>query len=207
MKIIRTRYWILLILLTTQDLTVKGIDSLKYYFSFNYYKDLSDTYGGGNLLSGEYTVFKSWYGASLSYGHFQSQSTYTFKITVDEINKSVEIPIEEMAIMKIGTLSILLKPIQKSWIDTDIVFGLAIGQARSSILEGVYYNYSFIENKFTYLYTDYQLINKTHFGYQVGFNISFFLLKKVGLQINTRIQDLSNGGTFFFIGSGICFRL
>jgi len=207
MKIIQAKFWIFLIFLLSLNLTVKGIDSLKYYFSFNYYKDLSDTYGGGSLLSGEFTACKSWYGASINYGHFQSQSTYTFKITVEGKNESVEIPIEEMAIMQIGALSILLRPIEKRWIETDVILGLALGQAKSSILESVYYNYSFIENKFTYLYRDYQLIKKSHFGYQVGLNISFFISKKVGLQINSRIQDLSNGGTFFFVGTGICFRL
>ena len=63
------------------------------------------------------------------------------------------------------------------------------------------------QNKLTYLYKDYQLVNRTHFGYQVGFNVSFYVFTRIGLQLNARVQDLSNGGTFFFVGAGLCFRL
>ncbi|HBE42336.1 MAG TPA: hypothetical protein DDW27_14245 [Bacteroidales bacterium] len=197
----------LLIFSLSTIINTRGNDSLKYSFSFNFYSDLSDTYLGGSLIMGEFAVNRTWYGASLAYGHFISQSTFKFRIIVEEISKTVDIPIEEMAIMQMGTLSIFIRPIQKRWINTDILFGVAIANAKSSILESVYYNYSFAENRFTYLYRDYQLVKRTHFGYQAGFNISFFPVQKFGIQLNSRIQHLNNGGSFFFVGSGIIFRL
>ena len=206
MKTILLKFSLTLFLFHSLSSSGKGIDSLKYSFSFNYYRDLSDTYGGGNLLSGEFKYSKSWYGASVSYSHFQSQSTFIFKVLVEEINKTVETPIEEMAIMQMGALSCFLRPIQKKWIDIDILIGFVFGKAQSSIFKSLDYNYSFIENRFTYLYRDYQLIKRNHFGYQAGFDVSIFITKKFGLQLNSRMQHLSNGGSFFFAGSGVCFR-
>ena len=59
---------------------VKGKIPLQYSFPLIIIKILSDTYGGGNLLSGEFTISKSWYGGKISFGHFQSQSTFIYKI-------------------------------------------------------------------------------------------------------------------------------
>jgi len=69
-------------------------------------------------------------------------------------------------------------------------------------------NISFLNDKIiTSVEKDYQLIERTHFGYQTGIDITFNIFKKVGVQLNARIQDLNNGGTFFFIGTGFFFRL
>ena len=207
MKTVPVRFYLMLIIILGLSNSANGIDSLKYSFSFNYYRDLSDTYGGGGLLSGEFTISRSWYGASISYGHFQSQPTYIFKIPVEEIDETLEIPIEEMSIMQIGNLSGFIRPIQKKWITTDLVFGIGFGKAQNSCFKGVDYSYNLSENRFTYLYQDYQLIKTNHFGYQAGFNITFYVSQKIGFQFNSRMQHLSNGGTFFFVGTGLCFRL
>jgi hypothetical protein len=186
---------------------IKGNDSTRFNISLNYYVDLSDTYGGGNLFSGEFTVSRSWYGGKIAFGHFQSQYSFLFKVPYEEINKTLEIPVEEMSFMQIGSISGFIRPVQKKWITADFVFGAALGKAKSFYLKGIDYEYSISENRVTYLFKDYQLAKETHFGYQVGVDISIYFTKHVGLQLDARIQDLSNGGSFFFIGTGLCFRL
>ncbi len=206
MKTIFLRSGFILILLSF-SFFVKGIDSLKYSFSLNYYKDLSDTYSGGNLLSGEFAISRSWYGASISYGHFQSHTTSIYQILIEEVNKTFEIPTDEISIMQMGSLSGLLIPIQKKWITTELVFGVVLGKAQSSRFKNAIYSYNVSEEKFTYLYKDYELVKNTHFGYQAGINITLNFSQKIGLQLNSRIQHLSNGGSFFFIGTGLRFNL
>jgi hypothetical protein len=191
----------------SQSILLRGNDSTRYCISLNYYKDLSDTYGGGNLFSGEITISRSWYGGKITFGHFQSQYSFLFKVPYEEINKTLEIPVEEMSFMQMGAISGFIRPIQKKLITTDFVFGAMLGKAKSFYLKGIDYEYNIDENRFTYLFKDYQLAKKTHFGYQVGVDVSFNFSKRIGLQLNARIQDLSKGGTFFFVGSGLCFRL
>ncbi|MCX6262767.1 MAG: hypothetical protein NTY95_18350 [Bacteroidia bacterium] len=61
-----------------------GADTLNYHVSFNYYRDLSDTYGAGaTLFNGEAAFLKNWYGVGLSYGYYQSQSTHKIKVKLD----------------------------------------------------------------------------------------------------------------------------
>ena len=202
----KTIFFLVIFITGTQN--VKGADTLSCSVSMNFYKDLSDTYGNdGSLFLGDFSLSKSWYGLNMSYGFYQAQSTSMFQILIEEIDETFEIPIEEMAIMKIGSVSGILRPIKKKWIEVDFLIGVAYGKAKNSSFKSVDYIYNIDESKITYLSRDYQLIEKDHFGYQVGFNISFFITKKFGLQLNSRIQDLSNGGTFFFVGSGIIFRL
>ena len=152
--------WI--IFFVTLSYITKCETSFKYSFSFNYYKDLSDSYRGGNLLSGGLSITKLWYGTEISYGYFLSQSTYSIKISVEEINRSIEIPIDEMAIMNLTSLSFILRPINSERISTDFLLGMVLGYAKNLILESVYYNYNFTENSFSYLYRDYQLIKHNH---------------------------------------------
>jgi len=201
------KFWITLIFFLSLNLIAKSQDSTKFVVSTNYYKDLSDTYGGGSLCTGEFFIIRSWYGGCISYGHFQSQSPFNFKVIVDEINETVQVPFKEMAIMQTGAISGFLRPVQKEWINFDILFGFVIGKAKSLIFKNLDFDYSFTEHKFIYLYQDYQLIKTSHLGYQFGFNVTFYPTKKVGLQVNSRLMDLSNGGTFFFVGGGLCFRL
>jgi hypothetical protein len=170
-----------------QTLLLKGNDSTYFSISLNYYMDLSDTYGGGNLFSGEFTISRSWYGGKITFGHFQSQYYFLFKVPYEEINKTLEIPVEEMSIMPMGAISGFIRPIQKKWITADFVFGTVLGKAKSFYLKGIDYEYSISENRFTYLFKDYQLAKKTHFGYQVGVDISFYFSKRVGLQPEFRI--------------------
>lgn len=181
-------------------------DTLKFCFSFNYDKDLSDTYGGGDIFSGEIGLTKSWYGASISYGHFQSRSTFILRVPVEGLNYMIDIPFDEMALMKMGTLSFRIIPIKNKRFSTELLFGIAYGKAERSCYKSVDFSYSTVENRFTYLLRDYQLIEKEHFGYQAGISLIYFPSKNVGLKLNTRIQDLSHGGTFFLAGCGLCFR-
>lgn len=207
MKIPLLKPVFVLLVLFVISFPLKGADTLSYNISLNYYIDLSDTYGGGGLLSGELSFSRSWYGGEVSFGHFQSQPTFVLKIPVEELSSTVDIPFDEISIMQIGTISGFIRPIQKKWITIDLLIGLCYGRARYLCFKGVDYSYDTNENKFTYLIKDYQLVRTNHFGYQIGFNISFYPLKKMGLQVNARIQDLSNGGTFFFVGGGLCFIL
>ena len=207
MKILLTKVIILTFLFCCQSFFIKANDSIRYNVSLNYYLDLSDTYGGGSLFSGEFAISRSWYGAKLTFGHFQSQYTFLFKVPYEEIETVLEIPIQEMSFMKTGALSGFIRPVQKKWITADLIFGAVFAKAHCFFLKGIDYSYDLVENRFTYLIKDYQLVQRNHFGYQVGVDVSFYFFKKAGLQLNARIQDLSNGGTFFFVGGGLCFRL
>lgn len=183
-------------------------DSLRHSISLNYYTDLSDTYGAGsNYFSGEYILSNSWYGMGVNFGLYQSQSTSKFNFIIDETNETFEIPIEEMAIMKVGSISGLIKPVQKKWLEIDILFGAAFGKASHSMFSSLEYTYSVTESKLTSVTRDYILITKNHFGFQAGFNATFFVTRKLGIQLNARISDLSNGGTFFLMGGGFAFKL
>lgn len=207
MKTLSTTALFLLLLFCSQSYILKGNDSTKYYLSLNYYCDLSDTYGGGQLFSGEFTISRSWYGGKVNFGYYQSQSIFLFKVPYEEIGQTLEIEIPEMAIMKIGAISGFVRPAQNKWITADLIFGGVYGRSRCFYLKEIEYEYSIPEQKFIRLMKDYQLVKRNHFGYQVGIDVSFYVLKKAGLQLNARIQDLSNGGTFFFVGGGLFFRI
>ncbi len=159
------------------------------------------------MMTGEFGIYKSWYGGSLSYGHFISQSDFIFKVPLEESGYTLEIPFQEMAIMRMGIISIEVIPIQAKWVSAKLGFGVAYARSEFLCAKGVEYNFDPVEEEFTWIMKDYQLTKSNHFGYQVGFKVSFFPLKKAGLQFNSRIQDLSNGGTFFFVGGGFCFNL
>jgi hypothetical protein len=198
---------ILVLLFFCQSVLIKGNDSIDYSISLNYSIDLSDTYGGGQLFTGEFTISKLWYGGKINFGHFQSQSIFLFKVPYEEIGQTLEIEIPEMAIMKIGAISGFLRPVKNKWLTADLIFGGVYGKSHCLYLKDIEYEYSIPEQKFIRLMKDYQLVKINHFGYQVGLDITFSLSNKIGLQIDTRIQDLSNGGTFFFVGAGLSFRL
>lgn len=189
------------------SIILKGNDSTNFSISLNYQMDLSDTYGGGNLFSTEFTIYRSWYGVKMAFGYFQSQSTFLFQFPYEDVGQIIEIPVPEMSIMKIGTISGFIRPIQNKWITADVIFGPAYGKAQNLYLKEIEFEYSLIENKFTYLNKDYQLVKKSHLGYQVGVDITFYFSKRIGLQIDAKVHDLSNGGSFFFVGTGLCFKL
>lgn len=197
---------ITLILLPFTGAKMYGNDTLKYDVSFNYYTDLSDTYGNGKLFSGEFSVTKEWYGIDISFGHYQSQAVFIYQAYVEDLEMEINIPFDEMAIMQLGSLSFKAKPIQGQKISSDLIIGLSLGKAKNSRFNSVQYSYSTIDNKFNYLYKDLKLVTETHFGYHIGVNVSFFPIRKIGAQINSRILQLNHGGTFFFVGGGVCFR-
>jgi len=207
MKPILKSTLIVFLLFLFQSVLIKGNDSINYSISLKYSLDLSDTYGGGQLFTGEFTISKLWYGGKINFGHFQSQYSSLFKVPYEEIGQTLEIYIPEMAIMKIGTISGFVRPVKNKWITADLIFGGVYGRSRCFYLKEIEYEYSIPEQKFIRLMKDYQLVKRNHFGYQVGIDVSFYVLKKAGLQINARIQDLSNGGAFFFVGGGLCFRI
>jgi hypothetical protein len=207
MKTFLSKCALLLTIYISLTVNIQGKEPLKCRSSLNFYRDLSDTYGKGSMLSGELSLYKFWYGANLNFGYFQGQSTFVYKIIIEEINKTIEIQFDEVSIMKSSAISWLFIPIQKDWLQLDLDFGAAWNIATSSQFNNVDYSYDLTQDRFTYLYKDYKLVKRTHFGYQVGFNLSFYILPKIGLQISSKIQDLSKGGTFFFVGGGLCFKL
>ncbi len=188
-------------------LNVSAKEPIKVTPSLNFYYDLSDSYGRGSLLSGTLNVSRSWYGIKLDFGYFQGHSTFLYNIVIEEIGRTFEIQFDELSNMRTSSGSLIFIPVQKEWITLNINCGVALNYVTFSQFNSVDYSYNLVENKFNYLYKDYKLIRKTHFGYQVGFDISFYVLPKIGLQLSSRVQDLNNGGTFFFVGGGICFRL
>jgi len=208
MRIKLLRFTLLLFqALCLSTLIAKSQDTIQYSFSFNYYRDLSDTFSGGSLLSGEFILSKSWYGAGISYGHFQSHSATTYQIVIEEDNQTFEVPFDELAIMQTGSILGLITPIQKSWLQFDILFGLVLSKSENLCFKSISYTYDLDDKILTSIEKDYQLVERTHFGYQTGVNVTFYVLNNVGLQLNARIQDLSNGGSFFFVGTGLFFRL
>lgn len=182
---------------------LQGNDTLSYRLSLAFYKDLSDTYYGGDLLAGEFKLCKTWYGGEISYGQFQSANEYNYEITIEEINSTVTIPINEVTVMKSGSLSFFIRPVKYKWIATDLSLGLVYCRAYRSRLINCYYSYDLINKEFVYLYREYALENRTHFGFQVGVDINFISTHHLGLDLKARIQNLNHGGTFFFVGGGI----
>lgn len=198
---------IFILLLNVPFFKIIAEEPAKYTISMSIYKDLSDTYLGGNFFTGEVEICKKGLGINVGFGFFQSQGNMEYTVNIENLNKSIEIPVKEMGIMKSGSISGFLRPVQKKWLNVDLLLGLAYGKAKNFMIKEIDYSYDLNESKFIYLTKDYQLIKKSHFGYQVGFDISFIHKEKVGLQLKSRIQGLSNQGSFFFIGGGICFRL
>jgi hypothetical protein len=182
-------------------------EPIKIIPSFNYYYDLSDSYGKGSLFSGSLGLSQSFYGLNMDFGYFQGHSVFIYNIVIEDLEKTIEIKFDEVSNMKTSSVSLVFIPIKKDWITADLNCGIALNKAILSQFNKVDYSYSLIENKFIYLYKDYKLVRRTHIGYQVGFDISLYFLPKIGFQISSRIQDLNNGGTFFFVGGGLCFRL
>lgn len=207
MKMLLRKLVLLLMLMYGLSFNLKGNDTTSFSISSSYYIDLSDTYGGGNLFSMEFKISRSYYGVKMAFGCFQSQSTFLFQFPYEELGQIIEIPVPEMSIMKIGSISGFIRPVQKNWITADLIFGGAFGKAQNLYLKEIEYEYNLIENKFTFLNKDYQLVKKNHLGYQVGVDITCYFAKRIGLQVDAKVFDLSNGGTFFFVGAGLSFKL
>jgi len=181
-------------------------EKLKFGSSIILYRDLSDTYGKGNSLTGSISVYKNWYGASIDIGYYQAQSVFIYNVLLEDLNKKFEIQFDEVSNMRCYSLSILFLPVQKEWILIEVPVGIACNRAVNSQFNKVDYSYSLVDDKFNYLYKDYKLVERTHLGYQAGINITFYPLPNIGLQISSKIQDLSNGGTFFLVGAGLKFK-
>lgn len=186
--------------------TDQGRD-IKYSISINCYKDLSDTYDGGDLFSGEFLLAGSCFGLMASLGYFQSHSIFTYNVTVEEINRSLSIQLDELAIMKTGSLSLVILPVKAGKFTFEVIGGMVLAKAQSLQFCDVDYSYSFTDEHFNYLYANYMYFRETHFGYQAGMNARLDILTGFGIQLNMRMQNLSGGGTFFFAGAGLCFKL
>lgn len=197
---------VLLVFFVNQFDSVKATDSTKISVSLNYSRDLSDTYGGGNLFSGETSISFSWFGVKGSFGHLNSQYYSLLEVPYSEIGGSLEIYIPEISFMNLGSVSLFLRPVEKKWITMDVVAGASIAQAKSFFIKNVEYEYDLEEERFTYVFTDYHYVRNNHLGYHVGLDITVYLLKNIGIQLSSRIHDM-NHGSFFFIGSGLCFKL
>ena len=181
MKTYLSKCALFVIIFLSLSANILGKVPLKYRSSLNLYRDLSDTYGKGSMLSGEFRIKKFWYGASLeNFGYFQAQSTFIYKINIEDINETFEIQFDEISIMQSSAISLVVIPIQKEWLELDLAFGAALSTATSSQFNNVEYSYDLAQDKFTYLYKDYQVVKSNHFGYQVGFNLSLYPLQKVG---------------------------
>lgn len=197
---------ILIGLLFTIRSKAQETDSIRLSCTLSYYYDLSDTYWGGTMFSGEIRAMNGWYGAGLSYGHFISEGNFEYKIYVEEVDRNVIIPINEVTIMPVGSLSLYIEPIRKKWLTADICLGMVVSRAKISRLRNCYYSYDLANEEFIYLYRDYAMDITTHFGYQAGVDLEIHVTKKMGLEIKSRLLDLSNGGSFFFAGSGFIFK-
>lgn len=182
-------------------------EGLKYSFSINCYKDLSDTYDGGDLFSGEFLLAGSCFGLMASIGYFQSHSIFTYNVIIEEINRSLSIQFDELAIMKTGSLSLVLIPVKAGRFSVEALGGLVLAGSKSLRFFDLDYSYSFVENRFNYLYRNYMYSREIHFGYQAGMNAKIEIFPEFGIQLNMRMQDLSGGGTFFFSGAGLWFKL
>jgi|WetSurMetagenome_2_1015567.scaffolds.fasta_scaffold54874_2 hypothetical protein len=186
----------------------EGNNNSKFSTSFHYLQDLSDTFKGGTLLNLEVGVSRKWYGLRCSFGFFQCQSTFIHQVIPEEpINLVIDIPIEELAVMKTLSVSSYLIPVQSKILELDIQLGICYNNSKRLIYKDIYYTYDLNLQKLTSLVKEYMMLKGTRLGYQVGFDVSFFLTKKFGLDISSRIQSLHKGGSFFFVGGGICFKI
>ncbi len=59
----------------------------------------------GNIFWVNYWDLRSWYGAKFKLWPFSVTINLYFKILIEEVMDILEIPFEEMAIMKMGTFS------------------------------------------------------------------------------------------------------
>jgi len=89
-------------------------EKLKFGSSIILYRDLSDTYGKGNSLTGSISVYKNWYGASIDIGYYQAQSVFIYNVLLEDLNKKFEIQFDEVSNMRCYSLSILFLPVQKN---------------------------------------------------------------------------------------------
>lgn len=206
MRAMSTKLLFTIILCLLYGTITDAKEKLKFGSSIILYRDLSDTYGKGNSLTGSISVYKNWYGASIDIGYYQAQSVFIYNVLLEDLNKKFEIQFDEVSNMRCYSLSILFLPVQKEWILIEVPVGIACNRAVNSQFNKVDYSYSLVDDKFNYLYKDYKLVERTHLGYQAGINITFYPLPNIGLQISSKIQDLSNGGTFFLVGAGLKFK-
>lgn len=198
---------LLMVFCFSQFVPIEAIDSTKISISLNYSIDLSDTYGGGNIFSGESTASFSWFGVKASYGRLNSHYYSLLEVPYSELGQTLQIYIPQISFMNLGSLSFFLRPVNKTWITTDVVFGASMAKSTSFFIKDIEYEYNLDEERFTYVFTDYHCVRKRHFGYQAGIDITVYFYKNFGIQLNSRIYDMNNGGSFFFIGSGLSVRL
>lgn len=194
---------LLLVFIGLKPLT--GQDSTNFVVSLNYYNDFSDTFGGGKVFSGEVCFVRTWYGAGLNYGHFLSNYSYLYEVPIDGSSKSIGIPIQEMANMEVCSFSSLLRPVSGKSLYVDVIIGFSLAKSKSFYLSELAYSYDVSTSKFNYLSKNYNMIIRKHFGYQVGLDFSFLITRNFGLKISSRIHDLNNGGSFFYMGGGVMF--
>ncbi len=197
---------VLLVFCVNQFESAKATDSTKISVSLNYSRDLSDTYGGGNLFSGETSFLISWFGVKGSFGHLNSQYYSLLEVPYSEIGGSLEIYIPEISFMNLGAVSLFLRPVEKKWITMDVIAGASMARAKSFFIKNIEYEYDLEEEQFTYIFTDYHYVRNNHFGYHAGIDITVYLFKNIGIQLNSRVHDMKNG-SFFFVGTGLCFKL
>jgi len=187
-------------------LALEAEDTVKISISINYAIDLSDTYGGGNLFSGESTFALSWFGLKGSFGHLNSQYYSLVEVPYSDLGQTLELYIPEISFMSLGSLSLFVRPVSKKWITMDVVFGASMGRAKSFFIKDIEYEYSLQEQRLTYVFTDYHYVRKNHFGYHSGIDMTFYIYKNFGIQLNARMHDMKSG-SLFFVGTGLSFKL
>ena len=197
---------VFLVIYFSQLEVVATPDSSKISVSLNYSIDLSDTYGGGNQFSGEVTIPFSWFGVKGSYGHMNSQYYSLLQVPYEELGGSLEIYIPEISFMNLSSVSFFIRPVDKKWFTTDVIFGASMAQAKSFFIKNIEYEYNLEEEQFSYVFTDYHYVRNSHFGYHAGIDITVYFFKNIGIQLNSRIHDM-NHGSFFFVGTGLSFKL
>lgn len=192
--------------LIASTLSVNSQDTLKYSLSLNYSKDMSDTFGGGSILCSDFLISKTWYGGGLIFGLFQSHKAMNYQISLED-SQTFDIPFDELATMQIGSVYGIMTPIQKGPFKIDILLGAALGKSKNLCFRSISYTYNTNDKILTSVEKDYYFIDKTHIGYHTGINVSFNFFKGIGVQLTSRLFDLSNGGTFFFVGGGLIFNI
>jgi hypothetical protein len=136
-----------------------------------------------------------------SCGYFQSHSVFTYDVVIEEINKSLSIQCDELAIMKTGSLSLVLIPVKAGKLTVEALGGLVLARAQSLQFIDLDYSYSFVENALI-ICTALYVFQGDSFGYQAGKNakIEIYLIWN---SADMRKQDLSGGGTFSFQAQGL----
>ncbi|KAF5072311.1 hypothetical protein DSECCO2_203370 [anaerobic digester metagenome] len=184
----------------------KPDSTLNFGIAINYTKDLSNSYGGGNAYLTEFSFEKTWCGFAFGYSAYDHTWNLADNHFVPDYNLELKVPYKEL--ISAQTLLVMAKliPHNGRWVKVDLCAGLGGGVVNHMQLNKIAFRYDFQTQEFIYLDLTYKHLKQNFFGYTVGFNVEFKLIKRISIVGKFRLDDFDNW-TAAFIGGGIKFRI